>query len=96
MKNLYKKIKVYRQNRIKKPKFINKEDLIMEKHIMITGTSTISWKDAILQTIDEASKTIDYLTGVTIVNQKAKINGKKIIEYYVDVDLTFMIDRDRK
>ena len=52
----------------------------MEKHIMITGTSTISWKDAILQTIDEASKTIDYLTGVTIVNQKAKINGKKIIE----------------
>ena len=63
---------------------------------MITGTSTISWKDAILQTIDEASKTIDYLTGVTIVNQKAKINGKKIIEYYVDVDLTFMIDRDRK
>ncbi len=68
----------------------------MEKHIMITGTSTISWKDAILQTIDEASKTIDYLTGVTIVNQKAKINGKKIIEYYVDVDLTFMIDRDRK
>ena len=68
----------------------------MEKHIMITGTSTISWKDAILQTIDEASKTIDYLTGVTIINQKAKINGKKIIEYYVDVDLTFMIDRDRK
>lgn len=68
----------------------------MEKHIMITGTSTISWKDAILQTIDEAAKTIDYLTGVTVVNQKAKINGKKIIEYYVDVDLTFMIDRDRK
>lgn len=68
----------------------------MEKHIMITGTSTISWKDAILQTIDEASKTIDYLTGVTIINQKAKINGKKIIEYYVDVELTFMIDRDRK
>ena len=63
---------------------------------MITGTSTVSWKDAILQTIAEASKTIDYLTGVTIINQKAKINGKKITEYYVDVDLTFMIDRDRK
>lgn len=68
----------------------------MEKHLMITGTSTVSWKDAILQTIEEASKTIDYLTGVTVVNQKAKINGKKITEYFVDVDLTFMIDRDRK
>lgn len=68
----------------------------MEKHLMITGTSNVSWKDAIVQTIAEASKTIDYLTGVTIVNQRAKINGKKIVEYYVDVDLTFMIDRDRK
>lgn len=68
----------------------------MEKHLMITGTSTVSWKDAIVQTIEEASKTIDYLTGVTVVNQRAKINGKKIIEYYVDIDLTFMIDRDRK
>ena len=68
----------------------------MEKHLIITGTSTVSWKDAILQTIAEASKTIDYLTGVTIINQKAKINGKKITEYYVDVDLTFMIERDRE
>lgn len=68
----------------------------MEKHLMITGTSTVSWKDAILQTIAEASKTIDYLTGVTIINQRGKISGKKITEYYVDVDLTFMIDRDRK
>ena len=68
----------------------------MEKHIMITGSSTVSWKDAVLQTIQEASKTLDYLTGVTIINQKAKINGKKIIEYYVDLDITFMIDRDRE
>ena len=50
----------------------------MEKHIQITGTSTISWKDAIVQTIAEASKTLDYLTGVTILDQRAKINGKKI------------------
>lgn len=68
----------------------------MEKHLIITGTSTVSWKDAIVQTIAEASKTLDYLTGVSILNQKAKINGKKIVEYYVDIDLTFMIDRDRE
>lgn len=68
----------------------------MEKHLMITGTSTISWKDAILKTIEEASKTIDFLTGVTVINQKAKISGNKISEYYVDVDLTFTIDRERQ
>jgi flavin-binding protein dodecin len=68
----------------------------MEKHLMITGSSNISWKDAIVRTVEEASKTLDYLTGVTIISQKAKINGKKISEYYVDLDLTFMIDRERE
>ncbi|MFR0822625.1 MAG: dodecin family protein [Clostridia bacterium] len=67
----------------------------MEKHIMVTGSSTVSWKDAILQTITEASKTIDYLTEVKIVEQRAKISGKKITEYFVDLDLSFVIDRDR-
>ena len=67
----------------------------MEKHIIVTGTSQISWKDAIVQTIAEASKTIDYLTEVKIVNQRAKITGKKITEYIVDLDLSFTIDRDR-
>ena len=67
----------------------------MEKHIIVTGKSEISWKDAIVQTIAEASKTIDYLTEVKILNQKAKISGKKIIEYFVELDLAFTIDRDR-
>ena len=67
----------------------------MEKHIRITGISTVSWKDAIVQTINEASKTLDYLTEVKILDQRAKINGKKITEYYVDLDLSFTIDRDR-
>ena len=67
----------------------------MEKHIVITGTSTVSWKDAIIQTVAEAAKTIDYITSIKILDQRAKVNGKKLIEYYVDVDLTFTIDRDR-
>lgn len=68
----------------------------MEKHLTITGVSTVSWKDAVIKTIEEASKTIDYLSGVTIISQKAKISGNKIVEYYVDLDLTFVIDRDRE
>ena len=50
----------------------------MEKHIIITGSSTTSWKDAITKTIEEASK-----------------SGKKIEKYYVDLDITFTLDRDR-
>ena len=67
----------------------------VEKHLRITGTSTVSWKDAIVQAVAEASKTIDYLTEVKILDQRAKINGKKMTEYIVDLDLTFTIDRDR-
>ncbi len=69
--------------------------MAVEKHLKVTGTSEISWKDAIVQTISEASKTIDYLTEVKVLEQKAKINGKRITEYLVDLDLAFTIDRDR-
>jgi len=65
------------------------------KHIVVTGTSTVSWKDAIVQTIAEASKSIDYITNVRILDQRANINGRKITEYFVDLDLSFTIDRDR-
>lgn len=70
--------------------------MTVEKHLLVTGTSTISWKDAIVQTVTEASKTIDYISGIKIIEQRAKISGKKITEYYVDLDLTFVIDRDRE
>ena len=67
----------------------------IEKHISITGTSNVSWKDAVVQAVSEASKTIDYLSSVRVVDQRAKIDGKKLIQYYVDLDLSFVIDRDR-
>ena len=67
----------------------------MEKHIIITGVSNVSWKDAIVQTIAEASKTLDYIKSIKVLNQRANINGKKISEYFVDLDITFTIDRDR-
>ena len=67
-----------------------------EKHLKLTGSSEVSWKDAIVKTITEASKTIDYLSSVTILEQKAKIDGNKISEYFVDLDLSFTLDLNRK
>ena len=66
-----------------------------EKHLMITGISNVSWNDAVVQAVQEASKSIDYLSSVKILNQWAKIDGNRLVEYYVDIDLTFAIDRDR-
>lgn len=68
----------------------------IEKHLKITGNSAISWKDAIVKAIAEASKTIDYLSNVTILEQRARIDGDKIAEYFVDLDLSFTLDLNRK
>ena len=67
----------------------------IEKHIIITGTSSVSWKDAVVQAVSEASKTIDYLSSVKVLEKKKKIDGRKLVQYYVDLDLSFVIDRDR-
>ena len=67
-----------------------------KKHIKITGTSNISWKDAIVKTISEASETLSNLTSVVILEQRAKIQNDKISEYHVDLDLEFEIDKNLK
>ena len=68
----------------------------IKKHLIITGNSTVSWKDAIVKAIDETSKTIDYLSEVKILEQRATIQDNKITEYFVDLDLSFTVDLERK
>ena len=68
----------------------------IEKHLILTGSSDVSWKDAIVKTIAEASKSIDYISSIKILNQHAKIDGNKISEYFVDLDLGFILDLNRK
>lgn len=69
--------------------------MAIKKHLKLTGISDISWKDAINKTIIEASKSIDYISSVTVLEQKAKIDGNKIIQYYSTIDLSFSIDETR-
>ena len=67
----------------------------IEKHLLLTGNSNVSWKDAIVKTVAEASKTIDYLSSVKILNQYAHITGNKMTSDFVGLDITFLIDSDR-
>lgn len=68
----------------------------VEKHLLITGSSNVSWKDAIVKSVEEASKSIDYLKNVKILNQYGDISGNKITMYHVDLDISFVIDSSRK
>lgn len=67
-----------------------------EKHIKITGYSKISWKDAITKSVDEVSKTIQNLSGITLLEQSAKIIDNKIAEYMVTLDLKFFVDNEKR
>ena len=64
-----------------------------KKHIKLTGVSNISWKDAIVRSIQDASQTLNNLTCVQVLDQRAKIQGDKIVEYYADLELEFEIDK---
>ena len=64
------------------------------KHILITGTSNISWKDATIKAITDAGETLSNLTSVKILEQRARIQNNKIHEYFVDMDLEFEIDKN--
>lgn len=67
----------------------------IKKHLILTGNSTVSWKDAIVKAIAEVSKSIDYLSEVKIIEQRANIDGNKISEYFVDLDISFIVDLNR-
>lgn len=67
----------------------------IEKHIQITGRSTISWKDAIVKTVEEVAKSVDYISNLKVLEQRAKITVNKMTEYYVDLDISFMVDQSR-
>ena len=63
-----------------------------EKHIKVTGYSNLSWKDAIVKSIEEASKTLNHLTCITVLEQRDNIQAGKITEYLVDLDIAFQIE----
>ena len=67
-----------------------------EKHILVTGHSNLSWKDAIVKTVYETSQTIKNLNSLKILNQKAVIENDKISEYLVDLDISFFIDPNER
>ncbi len=58
----------------------------------ITASSPTSWQDAVQEALQRASKTLRGITGLEVVNQKAKIVEGKITEYRVTIDITFILE----
>ncbi|MBE3102199.1 MAG: dodecin domain-containing protein [Firmicutes bacterium] len=62
------------------------------KVLDLVGSSTVSWQDAVEVCVSEASKTIDNIVGVEVMNNTAKIEDGKITEYKSNVHISFRVE----
>ncbi|HOB28375.1 MAG: dodecin family protein [Dethiobacteria bacterium] len=65
------------------------------KVIELVGESGVSWEDAVQNAVQEASKTLDGITGVEVVNLTASLDNGRIEEYKVNLKLAFGVQNDR-
>jgi dodecin len=57
----------------------------------ITASSKISFEDALNVGVDRACKTLKNVEGAWIQDQKVVIKGGKIVEYRVNMKVTFIL-----
>jgi len=62
------------------------------KIIELVGTSSRGFEDAINEAVRRSSKTAKNIRGVDIVAQKALVKDGKVIEYRVNLKLSFGVE----
>jgi flavin-binding protein dodecin len=63
------------------------------KTIDLVGVSGESWRDAAVQALAEAAKTIRGIEGMDILETSAKVENGQISEYNTHVRILFRIER---
>jgi len=58
----------------------------------ITSASTVSFEDAVSQGIARADQTLKNVEGAWIQDQKVVVRGGKIVEYRVNMKITFILN----
>ena len=58
----------------------------------VTASSTVSFEDAIKQGIARADKTLNNVAGAWIQEQKVVVSAGKIVEYRVNMKITFVLE----
>lgn len=58
----------------------------------ITAASPIGWQDAIERGFERARKTLRNITGLQVVEEKARVEDGKITEFLVTLRVIFVLD----
>jgi flavin-binding protein dodecin len=62
------------------------------KVVELVGESPTSWKDAVRSAVREASKTVNNITGVEIMNLTANVQNGDVVEYKANVKIAYADD----
>ena len=62
------------------------------KIVELVGTSTRGFEDAINEAVRRSSKTLRNIRGVDVVGQKAIVKDGKVVEYRVNLKLSFGVE----
>ena len=63
--------------------------------IEMVGVSKENWSDAARQLVKRASKTYQHITGLDVLHSTAVVRDGKIVEYHVNVKLTYITEAAR-
>jgi dodecin len=58
----------------------------------ITAASTKSFQDAVDAGLKRAAKTVRGITGLEVIEQKAKVEDNRISEYRATIEITFILE----
>ncbi len=62
------------------------------KIVELVGTSERGFEDAISEVVKRTAKTVRNVRGVDVVGQKAIVKNGKVVEYRVNLKLSFGVD----
>jgi len=65
--------------------------LSVYKVIELVGESNSGWQDAVEDAVQKASKTVDGINGVELVNMTAKVDNGRIVGWKANVKAAFEV-----
>jgi len=65
------------------------------KVIEVLAQSDKSWEDAAASAVKAASKSVDNVKSINIVNMSAKVENGKIVKYRINAKISFLIKKKK-
>jgi len=66
------------------------------KVIELVGASDRGWEEAVQEAVSQASRTLDNITAVEVVNTTADVDDDRIVKYKANVKIAFVVDGNRR